>query len=324
MGAKKRRRRFVVTSMKRKIWRHSCLAFVLFASLQLAAAQASSPAAKPKEPNAHPHPAPVCADHHTFHSAALDREMAYCVLLPANYNSSQEKYAVLYLLHGLFGDENDWLAKTKLATYASALKLIIVMPEGDDSWYTNSAADPRNRYEDYIATDLIREIESHYRVNASRDDRFIAGLSMGGYGALKMGLKHPQRFSVIGAFSAAALTAETNRPLQTVSLAFGAPGTAAQAANNLYPLAAKAAAKDLPYFMLTCGTADRLRSDDLQMADLMRLVGIKYEYEEFPGDHEWLVWDRSVAMLLQYLRSSQRIPEAAAAVFPAPSKHRQT
>lgn len=60
--------------------------------------------------------------------------------------------------------------------------------------------------------------------------------------------------------------------------------------------------------MLTCGTADRLRYDDLEMADLMRMVGIKYEYEEFPGEHEWAVWDRSVEMLLFYLRTSQRVP----------------
>lgn len=234
--------------------------------------------------------------------------MAYCVLLPANYDSSQEKYAVLYLLHGLFGDENDWLAKTKLATYASEVKLIIVMPEADDSWYTNSVTDPRNRYEDYIATDLIREIESHYRVNASRDDRFIAGLSMGGYGALKMGVKHPQEFSVVGAFSAAALSAQTIAQFGTVRAAFGAPGSAGQAENNLYLLAAKSDAKVLPYFMLTCGTADRLRYDDLEMADLMRMVGIKYEYEEFPGEHEWAVWDRCVEMLMFYLRTSQRVP----------------
>jgi putative tributyrin esterase len=293
--------------MTRKVLRRCALAVVVFATFHIAAAQASSLAVKPKEPNAHPHPAPVCADHHTFRSASLDREMAYCLLLPANYSSSQGKYPVLYLLHGLFGDENDWLAKTKLATYAGALKLIVVMPEGDDSWYTNSATDLRNRYEDYIATDLIREIEAHYRVNAARDDRFIAGLSMGGYGALKMGIKHSQEFSIVGAFSAAELSAETNR-FETLSAAFGASGSPGRTENNLYLLAAKADAKDLPYFLLTCGTTDGLRSDDLQMADLMRSVGIKYEYEEFPGNHEWPVWDRSVAMLLQYLRASQRVP----------------
>jgi putative tributyrin esterase len=282
---------------------------MVFAALPIAAAQAVSPAAKPREPNAHPHAAPACADHHTFHSAALDREMAYCVLLPTNYNALQEKYPVLYLLHGLFGDENDWLAKTKLTAYARALKLIVVMPEGDDSWYTNAAADPRNRYEDYIAADLIREVESHYRAKAARDDRFIAGLSMGGYGALKMGLKHAEEFSVVGAFSGAVLSATATR-FETISGAFGAPGSPSQAANNLYLLAAKADASHLPYFILTCGTSDRLRSDDLQMADLMRALGIRYEYEEFPGDHEWPVWDRSVEMLLFYLRTTHAIPEA--------------
>jgi Predicted esterase len=287
----------------------SVFAIVLITSM--AAGQLSSVAGKPKEPNAHPHPAPACADHHTFHSAALDRDMAYCALLPADYNSSREKYPVLYLLHGLFGDENDWLAKTKLADYTSGLQLIVIMPEGDDSWYTNSIADPRNRCEDYIANDLIREIESRYRVQSSRNARFIAGLSMGGYGALKMGIKHPRQFSIVGAFSAAALAADTLPRFETLNAAFGAPDTPGRSENNLYLLAAKADANDLPYFMLTCGTSDRLRADDLQMADLMRLVGVQYEYEEFPGAHEWPVWNRSVAMLLHYLERTHALSKAA-------------
>jgi putative tributyrin esterase len=283
------------------------LVVVVAVLVTLAAAMAlgqAAPAVKPKEANPNPHIAPVCADHHSFHSAALDREMAYCVLLPEGYQSSQERYPVLYLLHGLFGDENDWLAKTKLAEHAASLRLIVVTPEGDDSWYTNSAADPRNRYEDYIATDLIREVESHYRVNPSHGARFIAGLSMGGYGALKMGMKHPELFAMVGAFSAAGLNASTEREWQTVNLAFGPPGDPAHASNNLYAIAAKTDAKTLPFFMITCGYSDGLRNDDLQMASLMRELGVRYEYHEFPGRHEWPVWDRSVTMMLLYMRAT--------------------
>lgn len=282
---------------------------LLFASTLALGQVPAGPPVKPHEPPpaSGVTKAPQCTDHHVFHSTALDRDMAYCVLLPADYSRSQEAYPVLFLLHGLWGDENDWAAKTQIADFARALKLIVVMPEGDDAWYTNSVTDPRNRYEDYIATDLVREIESKYRVQSTRAARFIAGLSMGGYGALKMGLKHPDEFSVVGAFSAARLTADSSGQFQTIKLAFGPPDTPAQRENNIYLLAAKADSKNLPYFMLTCGTSDPLRTDDLQMADLMRLVGIRYEYTEFPGAHNWPTWDRSIALFLFHLRTANAV-----------------
>jgi putative tributyrin esterase len=133
---------------------------------------------------------PECAGrHHSFRSKSLQREMAYCLLLPADYETSKRSYAVLYLLHGLWGSENDWLAKTNIAEQARMLPLIVVMPQADDSWYVNAATRPEAKYEDYVLGDLVQEIESRYRAEKSRDARFIAGLSMGGYGALKGGLK---------------------------------------------------------------------------------------------------------------------------------------
>jgi S-formylglutathione hydrolase FrmB len=289
--------------------RYALALVLLFASTVAFSQAPTGPPVKPHEPlpPAGVTRAPQCANHHVFHSAALDRDMAYCVLLPTGYAADNESYPVLYLLHGLWGDENDWAAKTSIADYARVLKLIVVMPEGDDAWYTNSVTDPRNRYEDYIATDLVREIESKYRVQSTRAARFIAGLSMGGYGALKMGLKHPDEFSVVGAFSAARLNADSGGSFQTIKLAFGSPNTAPQRENNLYLLAVKADPTSMPYFVLTCGTSDPLRTDDLQMADLLRLAGIKYEYSEFPGAHQWSVWDRSVALLIFSLRSTNTV-----------------
>jgi S-formylglutathione hydrolase FrmB len=286
------------------------IATVLLFASTLALSQAPpGPPVKPHEPPPASGitKAPQCADHHVFRSAALDRDMSYCVLLPAGYDAGNESYPVLYLLHGLWGDENDWAAKTGIADYARVLKLVVVMPEGDDAWYTNSVTDPRNRYEDYIAIDLVREIESKYRVQSTRAARFIAGLSMGGYGAIKMGLKHPDEFSVVGAFSAARLNADSNGQFQTIKLAFGPPDTPARRENNLYLLAAKADPQSMPYFVLTSGTSDPLRTDDLQMADILRLAGIKYEYSEFPGAHQWSVWDRSVALLIFSLRTSNTV-----------------
>src|SRR4051794_1793826 len=144
----------------------------------------------PPKPPIEPRPigftyAPQCTNHVSFLSAAMERQMSYCLILPAGYTTSQRSYPVLYLLHGLFGSENDWTAYTRVAEYIRALPLIVVMPQADDSWYTNSLAEPRNRYEDYVFNDLIDEIDSKYRTQKTRDGRFLAGLSMGGYGAVK-------------------------------------------------------------------------------------------------------------------------------------------
>ncbi|GAC1654475.1 MAG: hypothetical protein NVS9B15_15190 [Acidobacteriaceae bacterium] len=146
---------------------------------------------------------PRCEGHKAFMSAALGREMGYCIVLPVGYADSGQRYPVLYLLHGLWGSENDWVALTKVRDYAKGLPLMIVMPEGDDGWYTNWATDATAKYEDYIFEDLPKEIAAKYQVAGTREATFIAGLSMGGYGALKGALKHPERYAEVGAFSSA-------------------------------------------------------------------------------------------------------------------------
>src|SRR5258708_2820178 len=140
-----------------------------------------------------------------FHSGSLNRDMHYLVLLPHDYDSGRS-FAVLYLLHGLYGDYKNWDTKTSLEHYAQTLSLLIVMPDADDSWYTNSATVPRDRFEDYITKDLVSEIDAKYRTIRERRARAIAGLSMGGYGAVKLATRHPELFafaaSLSGAFNA--------------------------------------------------------------------------------------------------------------------------
>jgi len=271
-------------------------------------------AAKPKEkPLPNETPAPQCASHKTFMSRSLAREMAYCIILPEAYEGASENYPVLYLLHGLWGDENDWMAKTKIAEYARPLKLIIVMPEGDDSWYTNSVTDPRNRYEDYAFSDLVKEIESKYRAIPERRARFIAGLSMGGYGAMKAALKYPDEYSYAGVFSAAFGVGTKRSPFITPKVAFGDEGSATYRANDDYVLVTQADPAKLPYIFVTVGTEDGLRPSDLLMADIMRQMHIRYEYHEWPGGHDWHVWDRSARIFLMYLQAVGAVQQVSAA-----------
>lgn len=241
---------------------------------------------------------PQCVAHHSFSSTTLQREMSYCLVLPADYATSQRAYPVLYLLHGLFGSENDWLAKTRVADYARPLPLIIVMPEADDSWYTNSYAEPRNRYEDYLFNDVIEEIDSHYRTLKNRDARFIAGLSMGGYGALKAGLRHPEMFAMVGAFSSAlGITRLPNRWI-TSQLAFGRNY---DPKNDDYALLGKSDPAQLPYFFIACGADDPLLPESREMVSMMNSLHVRYEFHESPGAHTWPFWEHSLDGFLREL-----------------------
>jgi putative tributyrin esterase len=277
---------------------------VLFVS-GIALSQTTPTAApKPVEPRGPGYKlTPTCATHQTFLSPSLGREMAYCVLLPVGYESSQTRYAVLYLLHGLYGAENDWMGLTKIADYARPLNLIIVMPEGDDSWYTNSATDPRNRYEDYLEKDLITEIESRYRVSSERDLRFIAGLSMGGYGALKAGLRHPENYAAVGAFSSAFGVTRDRfyNDLRTPALAFGSHDHSTREDNDVYFLLSKSTENALPYIFLSAGTDDPLFNDNERIVEEMHLLNVRFENHEMPGKHNWIFWDKSVSMFLNEL-----------------------
>src|SRR5438445_2387379 len=123
-------------------------------------------------------------------SKLMAREMPYRIILPKDYAASKAHYPVVFLLHGLSGHYTNWIDKTKLADYAAEHQFIIVTPEGNDGWYTDSVSVVSDKYESYIIKELIPEIDKNYRTIADREHRMIAGLSMGGYGGMKFGLKY--------------------------------------------------------------------------------------------------------------------------------------
>lgn len=137
-------------------------------------------------------------------SKLMAREIPYRVVFPPRYKfDTVERYPVIYLLHGLTGHFDNWIDKSNLKVHTASHKFIIVTPEGDNGWYTDNATIPNHRYESYIIQELIPEIDRKFRTKANRSGRAIAGLSMGGYGALKFGIKHPETFLLAGSFSGA-------------------------------------------------------------------------------------------------------------------------
>jgi S-formylglutathione hydrolase FrmB len=242
----------------------------------------------------------------TVASAALGRTMKYRVLLPAGYDATRERYHALYLLHGLTGDYLDWSTRTELAHLSRALRLVIVMPDGDDSWYTN-ADESGPRFEDYIATDLVKDVETKYRVIRARYGRAIAGLSMGGYGALKIALKHPAQFAAAGGFSSVVETADASFDDRHASWkdqlykVFGPAGSETRASNDLLALAAHATAASAPALWVDCGTSDALIDGNRKLAAVLQGRGLPYEYHETAGAHAWDYWNRRIEAFLPWL-----------------------
>jgi putative tributyrin esterase len=259
-----------------------------------------------------PHNAISAAKHATlrdanFHSDSLGREMRYRVILPAGYEGCADRYPALFLLHGLYGDFENWSTRTSLVRYADHFRLIIVMPDAGNSWYANSATVPADKFEDYIIKDFIAEVDTHYRTVREPYARAIAGLSMGGYGAIKFALKYPRLFAVAGGISAA-LNAPADlddkapdfRPnLQSV---FGPHDSETRRQNDLIVLLASAKSAQLPYIYLDCGTGDNLflQSNRELVASLQERKAA-YEFHEMPGAHQWDFWDAAILRFLDAL-----------------------
>lgn len=142
-----------------------------------------------------------------FFSPAVNRTMKYNILLPSDYESSTARYPALYLLHGLTQNYTAWGLSNGAPFYAGLYDdLIVVMPDAGNSWYVNwaaSEAGQKNSWEDHVIQDVIGHVDWNFRTVARREGRAINGLSMGGYGALTLGLRHPDMFISIGTTSGA-------------------------------------------------------------------------------------------------------------------------
>ena len=246
-----------------------------------------------------------------FHSALVGKILPYNVILPADYRvSTATRYPVLYLLHGWAGHYSDWVTRTNVAEYAAQYRMIIVTPEGNDGWYTDSASAATDKYESYILRELMPDVQQRYRTIESRYGRGIAGLSMGGYGALKFGLKHPEIFAFAGSFSGV-LAAPTWTHDDLKSLAsiydslrntFGPDGSETRKSNDIFEMVRRRTGTQLgalPFLYFDCGTDDFLIAINEQFAALLTEKKIAHEFRELPGDHGWQYWDQQVKELLR-------------------------
>jgi S-formylglutathione hydrolase FrmB len=256
-------------------------------------------------------PAQSLARVDSFYMPSLGRTKNLSVFIPSSYDP-KNRYPVLYLLHGYSGGHSDWPTRTKLATYIEEVPLIVVLPDAENSWYVNSTTDPQNRFEDYVIHDLPQYVQRLYSVDTTR--QAIAGISMGGYGALMLALKHPDRFRFAGSLSGAITYPrgmnDTSRPAERALIpslrkAFGDQPNGFGQAHDVFLLCRQTAKDSLPFLYLVIGIQDGFRGflpAHRAFTDLLRTYGVAYEYHETPGAHNWQYWDREIQPLIKRMR----------------------
>jgi putative tributyrin esterase len=207
---------------------------------------------------------------------------------------------VLYLLHGLSDDHTAWARYTSIERYAAAAGLAVVMPAVGRSFY----ADERNghRYWTYLSEELPRVMGAFFRFSDRRDDTFVAGLSMGGYGALRLALTHPDRFaaaaSLSGALDVGALAERPERKDLFERVYGGKPPGPDE---DLFALLAKAKAGDLPPIYVSCGTEDPLLPLSRRFAKEAAAAGATVTTDFRAGEHEWGLWDDVIQDVIDWL-----------------------
>jgi S-formylglutathione hydrolase FrmB len=226
------------------------------------------------------------------------------VIIPQGGPSAKNrKYPVLYLLHGHSDDHTIWMRRTSIERYVEGMGLAVVMPAVNRSFYTDMKYG--YKYWTFISEELPAIVRSLFPISDKREDNFAAGLSMGGYGAMKLVLNNPKKYAAAASLSGALDIAghvEANG-FTDIEIIFGENAKVRGTKNDLMYLVEKVAASNGPKPKLysCCGTEDFLYQDNLKFRDLCRSLPLDYTYEEEPGSHEWGYWDMKIQSILKWL-----------------------
>jgi len=250
-------------------------------------------------------------------STILGRGVEYCVALPPGYDAGSQRYPVLYYLHGLFEEARSWSEHSGQQTWQNLMKegkigkFIVVMPDGGKTFYVNSS-DGRERYEDFFIQELVPAIDHKYRTIATREKRGITGVSMGGYGALHLGMRHPDVFGAASAHSAA-LISKFPDPLPTegrwgfyarvLQEPFGAPLNEPYFdANNPLTLAEHPERFANLKLYFDCGDQDRYGFDAgaKELDQILTSRGFPHQFTLRPGNHGWSYLDQYLHFSLEF------------------------
>ncbi|GAC1466314.1 MAG: alpha/beta hydrolase family protein [Isosphaeraceae bacterium] len=243
-----------------------------------------------------------------YYSYSLSKASTFNVVFPDGPDA-ERPWSVLYLLHGLSDDYTTWMRRSCVERYTLGYPLMIVMPDGGRGWYTNAL--DGDAYEDDLLKDVMGLIEKDFPVKAERGGRAIGGLSMGGFGAIKLGLKHPERFASVHSHSG--LPALLQSPAEAKAISpettriFGPKPTGGP--EDPFYLAKKADRKALPALRLDCGEEDPFLPGNREFRDHLTKLKIDHEYREHPGTHSWRYWDERVREAIDFHRRHLNIPD---------------
>ncbi|WP_433619113.1 alpha/beta hydrolase [Dactylosporangium sp. CA-139114] len=240
-----------------------------------------------------------------FSSDALGVGTSMTVLLPEQATSHAE-FPTLYLLHGLSDDDTAWTRFTSLERYAAERQIAIVMPQVERSFYTDEVWG--RPYWTFISEELPRTARRLFRLTDDPARTFVAGLSMGGYGAFKLALRHPDRFGAAASLSGALDLATRAREPDGLDRPedprmweriYGTPPDIEGTDNDLLHLLGTV--ENPPPLFVACGTEDALYSSNLRFRDACAEHGIPLKTEFSPGAHDWAFWDDKIREVLAWL-----------------------
>jgi len=246
-----------------------------------------------------------------FFSESLGVSASMYVILPQtttrqigmSASNVKSKHPVLYLLHGLSDDHTIWMRRTSIERYAAQYGLAVVMPAVNRSFYTDMAYG--YKYWTFVSEELPALARSFFPLSEEREDNFVAGLSMGGYGALKLALTFPDRFA-----AGASLSGVTDIVNFTIwqspeepKFVFGNLEQLPGSRHDVFRLAEDLSRYDgpRPELFQCCGTEDFLYEPNVRFRDHCRSLKLELTYEEEPGSHDWGYWDRKIQSVLKWL-----------------------
>ena len=240
-----------------------------------------------------------------YYADALGVQTRMHVLLPQRLAVGKAK--TLYLLHGMSDDEGTWMRRTSIERYAEEHGLAVVMPDGGLGWYTDMYRGLA--WFKFISGELPALCRRFFPIlSDKREDTYIGGNSMGGYGALKCALRAPRTFSKVISLSGALDAADTaiNNTVPATRRywedVFGPAEDVSGSENDLFAAATALTDPALrPRIYMWCGTEDFLYGQNIRMRDHLRALGYDLTYEESPGDHQWRHWDKKIADALNWL-----------------------
>jgi putative tributyrin esterase len=225
-----------------------------------------------------------------MYSKALGFHTTYNVLLPNPDKVGPGPYDVLLQLHGYSDDHNAWLYKSNLWIFVENLPLIVVLPNGSNYFWADMH--PTLRYESFVMQDLQGYINATFPVRQGKRWA-IGGLSMGGYGALRLGMKYPDKFCSVWAHSSVIPTQEQ------LAERFFITDTALIKDMDCYRLAEQLDPATMPRLGFDCGTEDDLLGDNRNLHQLLERRKLPHTYNEHPGAHTWEYWDLHVRTALK-------------------------